>query len=148
MTITIEKTYKYKDKTIVKANNGVSYFIFIIGENKTFGSVADAKNYINGKPTTWVVQDMWADLAQAVANLPILARCKKATYTWDGDGEQHSPEKFKVGNVYAFEVEDGTYWLNRSKSPNAMDFADERGFVHADCVGLPKEYFDEMFIIL
>jgi hypothetical protein len=71
MTITIEKTYKYKGKTIVKANNGVSYFIFIIGENKTFGSVADAKNYINGKPTTWVVQDMWADLAQAVANLTL-----------------------------------------------------------------------------
>ncbi len=71
MTITIEKTYKYKGKAIVKADNGVSYFIFIIGEKKIFGSVADAKNYINGKPTTWVVQDMWEDLAQAVANLTL-----------------------------------------------------------------------------
>lgn len=71
MTITIEKTYKYKGKTIVKAENGFCYIIFIVGENKTFGSVADAKNYINGKPTTWVVQDMWEDLAQAVANLTL-----------------------------------------------------------------------------
>lgn len=71
MAIKIEKTYNYKGKKIVKAENGICYVIFIVGENKTFGSVADAKNYINGKPTTWVVQDMWEELAQAVSELNI-----------------------------------------------------------------------------
>lgn len=69
MAIKIEKSYNYKGKKIIRAENGFCYVIFIVGENKTFGSVADAKNYINGKPTTWVVQDMWEELAQAVSEL-------------------------------------------------------------------------------
>lgn len=77
----------------------------------------------------------------------ILARCKKATYTWEDDGKQHSSEYFKVGNVYAFDLEDGIYWLDRCKSPDVMVFTDESGFV-LHCIGVPKKYFDEMFNIL
>ena len=79
----------------------------------------------------------------------ILARCKKTTYTWEEDNEQHTIERgLKVGNVYAFDEIDGVYWLNRRKSPDVEDFADENGFVRADARGLCKKYFDEMFTIL
>ena len=57
MKLYLTKTYPYKGKTIVNANDGISEYIFIVGEKKSFGSVADAKKYINGKPTTWSVLD-------------------------------------------------------------------------------------------
>jgi hypothetical protein len=79
----------------------------------------------------------------------ILARCKKSTYTWEGDGEQHTIDsRLVVGNVYAFDLEDGTYWLNRHKSPDVADFVNENGYIIGNQRGLPKKYFDEMFTIL
>ena len=62
--VTITKTYNYKGKVIAYGENGFCYIIFIVGENKTFGSVADAKKYINGKPTTWAVQEMYEEQRQ------------------------------------------------------------------------------------
>lgn len=79
----------------------------------------------------------------------ILARCKKVTYTWEGDGEQHTIDgRLVVGNVYAFDLEDGTYWLNRHKSPDVADFVNADGYIIGNLRGLQKKYFDEMFIIL
>lgn len=67
MKLTLIKTFSYKGKTIVMSDNGFCYYIFIVGERKQFGSVADAKKYINGKPTTWQVQDtsQWAEFNDA-----------------------------------------------------------------------------------
>ena len=68
MTINIETVCTYKGKTIVRFNNNLCYYIIIIGDyDNTFGSVADAKKYINGQPTSWSIVPMWDDLKEMVA---------------------------------------------------------------------------------
>lgn len=56
-------THPYKGKTIVKADNGLCEFIFIVGLRLLFGSVADAKRFLNDYPTTWSIIDttLWED---------------------------------------------------------------------------------------
>ena len=79
----------------------------------------------------------------------ILAKCIKTTYTWEDDGEQHTfVSGLVVGHVYAFDLVDGTYWLNRGNSPDVADFVNENGFIIGNLRGTQKKYFDEMFKIL
>lgn len=66
MTINIETVCTYKGKTIVRFNNGICYYIVIIGEDNSFGSVADAKKYINGQPTSWSIVPIWNELKEMV----------------------------------------------------------------------------------
>ena len=64
MVININSVTKYKGRTIVKFDNDICYFIFIVGMDKSFGSITDAKKYINGQPTTWSVQEMYAEFKE------------------------------------------------------------------------------------
>jgi len=70
MTIEIESVCTYKGKKIVRFNDGICYYIFIVGDKeRTFGSVADAKKFINGQPTTWSIVPMWDVLKDMVAKV-------------------------------------------------------------------------------
>lgn len=68
MAIEIESICTYKGKKIVRFNNGICYYIFIVGDKeRTFGSVSDAKRFISGQPTTWSIVPMWDVLKDMVA---------------------------------------------------------------------------------
>jgi len=70
MDIEIESVCTYKGKKIVRFNVGICYYIFIVGDKeRTFCSVADAKKFINGKPTTWSIVPMWDVLKDMVAKV-------------------------------------------------------------------------------
>lgn len=77
--------------------------------------------------------------------MSILAKCIKTTYTWEGDGKQHTFPNIKVGHIYCFDRDrEGTYWIDPTLV-STKDFRDEHGFIKATARGVCKQYFKEMF---
>ena len=77
--------------------------------------------------------------------MSILAKCIKTTYTWDGDGEQHTFPNVKVGHIYGFDRDrDGTYWIDPTLA-STEDFQNKHGFIKAVERGVCGRYFKEMF---
>ena len=77
--------------------------------------------------------------------MSVLAKCIKTTYTWEGDGEQHTFSNVKVGHIYGFNIDmNGTYWIDPTIA-STKDFQDEYGFIKAIARGLCERYFKEMF---
>ena len=77
----------------------------------------------------------------------MLAKCIKETYTWEGDGEQHSFCRVQEGHVYAFDKIDDEYWVDITHSPNKEDLALDNGCFGC-AKGLESKYFHEMFEII
>ena len=73
--------------------------------------------------------------------ISILVRCIKETYTWEGDGEQHSFSKVKKGHNYIFDKRDGVYWLDK----RIAAIIDGRESFNLTARGLEEKYFNEMF---
>ena len=79
------------------------------------------------------------------------AKCIKETYTWDGDGKQHSFPYVKLGLIYVFNKEEQyepyrrtVYWLDKNKLPNPYDY----DFIDGCARGLESKEFNEMFEII
>ena len=82
MRIEIESTCTFKGKTIVRFNDGISYYIFIVGDYEhTFGSIADAKRFLNGYPTTWCIVPMWDVLKDMVEKVEAMLQTASHTKT-------------------------------------------------------------------
>ena len=83
--------------------------------------------------------------------MEVKAKCIKETYTWDGDGKQHSFPYVKLGFTDVFNKEEQydpyrrtVYWLDKSKLSNPHDYE----FIDACARGLETKEFNEMFEIV
>ncbi len=83
MRIEIETTCKFKGKTIVRFNiDEICYYIFIVGDReRTFGSIADAKRFLNGQPTTWCIVPMWDAMKDTVEKVEAMLQTASHTKT-------------------------------------------------------------------
>jgi hypothetical protein len=82
--------------------------------------------------------------------MEVKAKCIKETYTWDGDGKQHSFPYVKLGLIYVFYTEHSeigggiVYWLDKTQLPNPQDYE----FIDYCRRGLEEKVFKEMFEII
>lgn len=81
----------------------------------------------------------------------VIAKCIKETYTWEGDGEQHTFPYVKLGLTYFFNKEEQydpcrrtIYWLDKRRLPNPYDY----DFIDCCARGLETKEFNEMFELL